>query len=202
MRLAVRFGLPFALIAGIAVPALPIGVRIACGVLLGGLWLTSYLRYRRRGIADTAHEWELLGTATPTVFARHYNECVPTVEEELDMWSDYHGHRHEMRYKLVGEAASKHLPDGGVVLDLGCGSALAADRLRDRSAHYIGLDFGGHHIESAARRYSDYDGPLRTSFVRGDGEHLPIASASVGLGTLCRTPTLRAYAASAAITCA
>jgi ubiquinone/menaquinone biosynthesis C-methylase UbiE len=179
VRVAVRCGVPVLLIVGIAVPELAIGVRIACAVLLVALWLTTYTRYRTRGIEATKHEWEQLRTATPTVFARHYNECVPTVEEELDMWSDYHGHRHEMRYQLVGSAASKHLPDGGVLLDIGCGSALAADRLRDRSAKYVGLDFGGHHIESAAKRYSDYVGPLQTSFLRGDGEHLPLADGSV-----------------------
>ncbi|HEX3705314.1 MAG TPA: class I SAM-dependent methyltransferase [Mycobacteriales bacterium] len=179
LRVAVQCGLPLVLIVGIALPELAVAARVGCAVLLVGLWLTTYSRYRRRGIAATQHDWELLRTATPTVFARHYNECVPTVEEELDMWSDYHGHRHEMRYRLVGEAAAKHLPVAGVVLDLGCGSALAADRLRDCSAHYIGLDFGGHHIESAARRFSEYDGPLRASFVRGDGEHLPIADGSV-----------------------
>jgi ubiquinone/menaquinone biosynthesis C-methylase UbiE len=184
LRVGIRCGVPVALIVLVAVPELPAELRIGCAVLLVALWLTSYSRYRQRGITDTHHEWELLRTATPTVFARHYNECVPTVEEELDMWSDYHGHRHEMRYRLVGDAARDHLPDGGVVLDIGCGSALAADRLRDRSAHYIGLDFGGHHIESAARRYSEYDGPLRTSFLRGDGEHLPIVDGSVDVVVL------------------
>jgi ubiquinone/menaquinone biosynthesis C-methylase UbiE len=95
------------------------------------------------------------------------------------MWSDYHGHRHEMRYRLVGDAARAHLPRGGVVLDIGCGSALAADRLRDVDATYVGIDFGGHHIESAAKRYRDSTGPLRPSFVRGDGERLPVRDATI-----------------------
>jgi ubiquinone/menaquinone biosynthesis C-methylase UbiE len=119
-------------------------------------------------------------TATPDAFSRHYNESVPTVEEELDLWSDYHGHRHEMRYRLVGEAARAHTPAGGVLLDIGCGSALVADRITDCDLHYVGVDFGGHHIESAAKRYRDQtDQPMRTSFVRGDGEHLPLHDASV-----------------------
>ncbi|HVY10645.1 MAG TPA: methyltransferase domain-containing protein [Mycobacteriales bacterium] len=178
-RAAIRFGLPLVLIAGIAVPELPLAARIGCACLLVALWLVVYVRYRQRGIRLTQIEWEQLRTATPVVFSRHYNECVPTVEEELDMWSDYHGHRHEMRYRLVGDAALERMPEQGVLLDIGCGSALIADRLRDWSAHYIGLDFGGHHIESAARRYQEYDGPLRTSFLRGDGEHLPLRDRSV-----------------------
>ena len=44
-----------------------------------------------------------VGVATPDAFARHYNECVPTLEEELDVWGEYHGHRHEMRYRLVAD---------------------------------------------------------------------------------------------------
>lgn len=150
------------------------------GLGLLGVWVATYSRYRRRSLEITAHEWELLGTATPEAFSRHYNECVPTVEEELSMWSEYHGHRHEMRYRLVGEATRAHAPIGGVVLDIGCGSALVADHLTDLALHYVGLDFGGHHIESAAKRHgAAINRPLRTSFLRGDGEHLPLADASV-----------------------
>jgi ubiquinone/menaquinone biosynthesis C-methylase UbiE len=174
-----RLALPVALIAGIAWPGAPWGARVGCAAGLVAVWTLAYSRYRKRGIAETAQEWEQLRTATPEVFARHYNECVPTVEEELDLWSDYHGHRHEMRYRIVGEATRANLPVGGVVLDIGCGSALAADRLRDADATYVGLDFGGHHIESAAKRYRDLECRLRTSFIRGDGERLPFADASV-----------------------
>jgi ubiquinone/menaquinone biosynthesis C-methylase UbiE len=176
---AARLGLPLVLIVGVVWPDAAPGVRIGCAVALVAVWGWAYSRYRRRGIAETAHEWELLRTATPQVFARHYNECVPTVEEELDLWSDYHGHRHEMRYRIVGDATRANLPLGGIVLDIGCGSALAADRLRDVDATYVGLDFGGHHIESAAKRYRDLDCRLRTSFIRGDGERLPFADAAV-----------------------
>ncbi|HWB67891.1 MAG TPA: methyltransferase domain-containing protein [Mycobacteriales bacterium] len=177
-RLA-RLGLPVVLIVAAALPMDPWWLRVVFLVALVGVWSLTYSRYRRRGLAATAHEWELLRTATPEIFSRHYNESVPTVEEELDLWSDYHGHRHEMRYSLVGTAARRHLPPGGVVLDVGCGSALAADQLLDVAARYVGLDFGGHHIESAAKRHADRDAPLRRAFVRGDGEHLPLADASV-----------------------
>lgn len=178
-RLA-RLGLPLPLLAVAGGRRFGRRTRVLAAGGLLGLWATTYSRYRRRGIAQTAHEWELLRTATPEVFARHYNECVPTVEEELDLWSDYHGHRHEMRYRLVTASARAWLPAGGTLLDIGCGSALVADRLVDLDAHYVGLDFGGHHIESAAKRHRDATGRrLRTSFVRGDGEHLPLADGSV-----------------------
>jgi ubiquinone/menaquinone biosynthesis C-methylase UbiE len=177
-RLA-RLGLPVALIAGIAAPRVPGAVRLGLSGALAAVWGATYARYRRRGIEATADEWEKLRTATPRIFERHYNECVPTVEEELDTWSEYHGHRHEMRYRIVADAARAHLPVGGVVLDIGCGSALAADRLVGCHATYVGIDFGGHHIESAAKRYRDSPGPLLTSFVRGDGERLPFGDGTV-----------------------
>ncbi|HVV75171.1 MAG TPA: class I SAM-dependent methyltransferase [Mycobacteriales bacterium] len=176
---AIRVGAPLAALGALARPSASRRSRLMIGAGLAATWSVSYRQYRRRGLAATREEWERLRTATPTVFARHYNECVPTVEEELDTWSEYHGHRHEMRYRLVGEAARANLPVGGVLLDLGCGSALVADELLDRDAHYVGVDFGGHHIESAAKRHHDNDGKLRTSFVRGDGERLPLADASV-----------------------
>jgi SAM-dependent methyltransferase len=60
------------------------------------------------------------------------------------------------------------------VLDVGCGSALVADRVRDLDATYVGFDFGGHHIEYAAKKYADVtDRNLRTQFCRGDGEKMP-----------------------------
>ncbi len=179
LRRALRIGVPVAGLAALAVPHVGRRPKLLIGAGLLATWAVTYREYRRRGIAATREEWERLRTATPTVFARHYNECVPTVEEELDTWSDYHGHRHEMRYRLVGDAARANLPDGGVLLDIGCGSALVADQLLDRAARYVGVDFGGHHIESAAKRHRDREGPLRTSFVRGDGERLPLADASV-----------------------
>jgi SAM-dependent methyltransferase len=178
-RLA-RLVLPPVLLAGVARRRTRPVVKAGLALSVGGVWAATYARYRKRSVAATAHERELLGTATPEAFSRHYNECVPTVEEELSMWSEYHGHRHEMRYRLVGDAARRHTSADSVVLDIGCGSALVADRLTDLPVHYIGLDFGGHHIESAAKRHGSAIGrPLRTSFLRGDGEHLPLADASV-----------------------
>jgi ubiquinone/menaquinone biosynthesis C-methylase UbiE len=182
---AARVGLPIALLAASVRPRIRLRQRAGLGAALLGVWSVSYLRYRRRGIAATRHEWELLRTATPEAFSRHYNERVPTITEELDLWSDYHGHRHEMRYRIVGEAARRYARPGDVVLDIGCGSGLVADQLAGIRLHYVGLDFGGHHIESAAERFRDSEpGPLRTSFVRADGEHLPLTDASVDVVVL------------------
>jgi ubiquinone/menaquinone biosynthesis C-methylase UbiE len=179
---ATRLGLPILLLADLLGGDRSARRRRGAAAALAAVWSITYVRYRRRGAAATRREWELLRTATPEAFSLHYNESVPTVEEELELWSDYHGHRHKMRYRLVGEAARLHAPRPGVVLDIGCGAALVADHLADLPLHYIGVDFGGHHIDSAAKRHRDAtDRPLRTSFVRGDGEHLPLADSSVDL---------------------
>jgi SAM-dependent methyltransferase len=103
---------------------------------------------------------------------------VPTIEEEFDLWGEYHQHRHEMRYDLVAEAVRHHLPARGRVLDVGCGSALVADRILDLDAQYIGVDFGGHQFTYAAKKLADTPARLRSSVAGCDGEFLPFASNS------------------------
>ena len=139
-----------------------------------------YLRYRRAGVAQTQREFQTLRGTTWDAFWRHYNERVPTIEEEFEIWGPYHQHRHEMRYDLVAGASREHLVTvpGGALLDLGCGSALVADRLQDLSFTYIGFDFGGPHIAYAQKKYAGYDGTLHAAFARGDGALLPFSSES------------------------
>src|SRR5438046_8130918 len=85
-----------------------------------------------------------------------------------------------MRYELVAEEVRRHLPSTGRVLDLGCGGALVADRIRDVDATYIGFDFGGPHIEYASKKYKDItDRRLCAVFLRGDGQQIPLADSSV-----------------------
>lgn len=145
--------------------------RGALGLL--GIWSYAYRSYRRRSVLETARERELLATATLEAYRRHYNERVPTIEEEFDIWGEYHQHRHEMRYDLVAAAVREHLPPGGWVLDVGCGSALVADRILDLDATYVGVDYGGHHIEYAAKKLAATPGRLGWGVVRGDGQQLP-----------------------------
>src|SRR3954451_15989523 len=169
-----RLALPPALLAATVRPRASAGQRAVTGVTLLASWMASYRRYRTRGIEATERERELLRTATLETFSRHYNECVPTLEEELDIWGEYHAHRHEMRYDLVADMVRSLVPAHGAVLDVGCGAALVADKLGDLPLGYVGLDYGGHHIEFAAEKLRT--GPpltIRRRFVRGDGEHLP-----------------------------
>src|SRR3954469_13751766 len=142
---AARQAIPALGVVGAIRPGAPTSQRLVGTAAAVGVWSAVYAKYRKSGRAQTARERELLRSADWESYTRHYNERVPTIEEEFDIWGKYHQHRHEMRYDLVADHVRKHLPGGGAVLDIGCGSALVADRLLDLDAHYVGIDFGGHH---------------------------------------------------------
>jgi len=171
--------IPAVMLAASVWPGVRLRRRAASLAGLVGLWSVVYARYRREGKAQTEREWEQLRTAHEVAFALHYNLRVPTIEEEFDLWGDYHRHRHEMRYDLVAAEARRHLRPGAVILDVGCGSVLVADRLADVAAFYIGLDFGGHHIAYAATKLAGSPSRLRHALLRADGETLPLTDASV-----------------------
>lgn len=159
-------------------PFYPWRLHLLAFVPLVAIWTYSYVRYRSAARAETARQRELLRTANWETFSRVYNERVVTIEEEFDIWGEYHQHRHEMRYDLISAAASRACPDGGVVLDLGCGSALVADRMADRDLTYVGVDYGGHHIAYAKDKHAAEPKALATAFARSAAEALPFVDAS------------------------
>jgi ubiquinone/menaquinone biosynthesis C-methylase UbiE len=176
VRPTARVAIPLALIAVAAAPATPRAVRVVALVMLVGFWTVVYVVYRRGGRAQTQREFEALRRVKWEVFWRHYNERVPTIEEEFEIWGPYHAHRHRMRYDLVAGSVRRHLPRGGRVLDVGCGSAMVADRIADLDVHYVGMDFGAPHILYAATKFSSAKGSLLLSFARGDAAGLPFAA--------------------------
>ncbi len=167
--------MPLAAIAVAAWPNLAWPSRAVAIAALIAFWIWIYLRYRRAGIAQTAAEYEQLKSVSWDAFWRHYNERVPTIEQEFEIWGPYHQHRHEMRYDLVADAARRALNPGARLLDLGCGSALVADRITDYDVHYVGTDFGEPHIAYASRKFGDFTGKLSLSFARADAAALPFA---------------------------
>jgi ubiquinone/menaquinone biosynthesis C-methylase UbiE len=158
--------------------------RSGAVALLLAVWTAVYVRYRRAGRFQTAHEYELARTATLEAYHRHYNERVPTIEEEFDVWGEYHQHRHEMRYDLVADHVRRHARDGSAILDIGCGSALVADRIIDLDVRYIGLDYPSHHVAYVRKRFEATRGRLAPSFVQGDGGRLPLRDASIDVVVL------------------
>ena len=179
MKRLARPLLPLVLLIAAVVSRRRSWLRRGALVGLGSLWSVVYARYRQEGRDQTEREWQQLRTAHDEAFALHYNWRVPTIEEEFELWGPYHQHRHEMRYDLVAAEVRRHLRPGRVILDVGCGSALVADRLLDTDAFYVGLDFGGHHITYAARKMEASPGRLGHGMARGDGEMLPLADSSV-----------------------
>lgn len=147
-------------------------------------WVANYVRYRRAGLRRTRRDYERLRTISPDVYSRHYNERVPTVEEELEVWGPYHRHRHEMRYDIVARWVRMEVPTGGRVLDIGCGAMSVADRVKDLDAEYIGVDYGAPHVAYAARKYAGHRGTLHVRLARCAAEALPFENATVDVVVL------------------
>lgn len=180
-RRVARVGVPTVCVAAATGPWLRLRYRAGAVAGLVFFWAVVYLRYRRDALRRTADEFERFGRTDREAFWRHYNELVPTVEQEYELWGPYHTHRHEMRYDLVAAAVRDELPAGGRLLDLGCGSANVADRLREVSGGYVGMDFGHPQIAYAARKHAASQHQLSVRLVRGDGERLPFADGSFDL---------------------
>src|SRR5438876_248541 len=92
VRSAVRNAIPaFLLYAGLRGGA-PKVQRLGAFAALLAYWSVIYSRYRARGRAQTELEREQLKSVSWEAFWRHYNERVPTIEEEFELWGPYHQH--------------------------------------------------------------------------------------------------------------
>ncbi|MFP5219528.1 MAG: class I SAM-dependent methyltransferase [Actinomycetes bacterium] len=169
----VRSGVPLALLAMAAR-----GRRAALPALLAW-WAGVWALYRRDARRETARDLERMRSVDDVSFKRHYDERVPTVEEEFQLWGMFHQHRHEMRYDLVARQVRASLPAGGTVLDVGCGSALVADRVADLAGTYVGTDLGHAHLVVSLRKQLPPGARLRRYVVAAAAEALPVPDASV-----------------------
>src|SRR5687768_14708828 len=79
----VRTGLPLLLLALVARGGRARGP--AAGGLVG-FWAWVWALYRREARRETAREVERFRTVDAVSFKRHYDEKVPTVEEEFALW--------------------------------------------------------------------------------------------------------------------
>ncbi len=68
---------------------------------------------------------------------------------------------------------------GDVVLDLACGTGDLAELAQEAGARVVGVDFSQGMLSAGRRRHGN-----RIPFVQGDGNHLPLADASVS-AVLC-----------------
>jgi SAM-dependent methyltransferase len=177
----VRSGLPALLLALVARGG---RLRGPAGVALLAFWAWVWALYRREGRRETDGERDRLRTVDPVSFRRHYDEKVPTVEEEFSLWGAYHQHRHELRYDLVAAQVRRALPPGGRVLDVGCGSALVADRIADLDGHYLGTDLAHHHLVYALGKDRPVGVRMHRSVLAAAAEALPLRDASVDVVVL------------------
>lgn len=172
-RRSARLAVPSALLAVVASSRASLRQRAGAGTALAALWAIVYARYRRASLVQTAHERQLLADCDWNAFRRHYEERVPTIEQEFEIWGAFHQHRHEMRYDLVAEQVRRHLPAGGRVLDVGCGSILVADRILEVPASYVGVEFGGPNLGYAAGKIRSTVSALSMAVLGGNAEQLP-----------------------------
>ena len=106
----IKLCVPLVLLGVVGRPTSTTRSRIGALAGLVGLWSYVYARYRSTALRVTANEREMLRTANWETYSRHYNEQVPTIEEEFDIWGEYHQHRHEMRYDKLAIAADRRVP--------------------------------------------------------------------------------------------
>ena len=184
MRGLLRNAVAAALVALATRRRVPGVVRAGAAGSLVALWSAVYVRYRRVGRAVTRDEYKRLRTVSWDAFTRHYNERVPTIEEEFELWGAFHQHRHEMRYDLVAAEVRRRAPSGCTIVDVGCGAGLVADRLPDLPGRYVGVDLPAHHVRVAAEKFRGRVGALQHVFARGDAEHLPLADGSADVVVL------------------
>jgi len=87
---------------------------------------------------------------------------------------DYHYDRSRGRsyHNHLSEHLIKMLPDGGLILDIGCGTGLFVEKYKAVRGGAIGIDISRGMIQQARRRSNG------TDFIVGKGESLPFASTS------------------------
>lgn len=103
----------------------------------------------------------------------------------LTIWSammyrafDYNGKRQMSRQIIEGTASYVKLPDGGKILDIGCGSGALAIAVAKRNpeAHVTGIDRWGKEYASFSKTLCENnakaEGVSNISFQQGDATHL------------------------------
>ena len=86
VRRAARAGAPALALAAAVRPGASGAQRAVAGGAVLAMWSAAYAKYRAAGRGTTAREYNLLRTASWEAFTRHYNERVPTIEEEFALW--------------------------------------------------------------------------------------------------------------------
>ncbi|TMC48359.1 MAG: class I SAM-dependent methyltransferase [Chloroflexi bacterium] len=137
---------------------------------LGGLgFVRTWRRSRELGRAATAEHIARMRRLRRDVVQRFYTTCIGSMEAELEEYPEYDRRKHELRYRLVSELATAHVPAGGVVVDVGCASGLVLDAVhRARHSRGVGFDLAPYGVRQRAHRP---DPPVLAQAVV---EHIPL----------------------------
>lgn len=106
----------------------PAAASALAAVALGG-WGRTYLADRRRHAALMEEQRARMARLRPEVLAAFYRHCISSMEEELASFPRYDRRKHEQRYRLVADLATRFVEPGAVVVDVGCASGVVLDLL-------------------------------------------------------------------------
>jgi ubiquinone/menaquinone biosynthesis C-methylase UbiE len=107
-----------------------------------------------------------MSTTKTEKIRKHYDTVADTYDHHYDHHRGKRYHTHLSNHLL------KALPDGGNLLDIGCGTGLFVDKYIHNGGTAIGLDISGGMVAKARHRCKTCD------FVVGTGEKLPFADNS------------------------
>lgn len=103
------------------------------------------------------------------VLRSFYLRCLSSMEAELEQYPAYDRRKHERRYALVAEHAIRFVPRGGLVVDIGCASALVLDAVAAaRATCGVGFDLAPYGLRQ--RRFRPNPPMMAQAMV----EHLPL----------------------------
>lgn len=105
------------------------------------------------------------GTKTEKI-RMHYDTVADTYDRHYDH------HRGKKYHTHLSNHLMKALPEGGNLLDIGCGTGLFVEKYIQRGGQGTGLDLSGKMVAKARRRCPDCE------FIVGTGEKLPFEDCS------------------------
>lgn len=105
------------------------------------------------------------GTKTEKI-RMHYDTVADTYDHHYDH------HRGKKYHTHLSNHLMKALPEGGNLLDIGCGTGLFVEKYIQRGGQGTGLDLSGKMVAKARRRCPDCE------FIVGTGEKLPFEDCS------------------------
>jgi SAM-dependent methyltransferase len=116
-------------------------------------WALAWREERRRGHAETEEHVARMRRLRPEVLQHFYVTCIGSMERELEEFPAYDRHKHMQRYRLLADLAAQHVPQGGVVVDVGCATGMVLDAVHARRGTTgIGFDLSPNGVRDRAQR--------------------------------------------------